>query len=159
MTPADFRRLADQADAESLQLALKGDFFKAADKALEAERLRYTADQLEARLKRTHLHPPGQVSTLPKVEAIERSRGAAISAAKTTANTLFQQHLKDRGLSIPEWVASKGKGGPSVEQARSWCKPKGKGGRAVPAAWANKLAREFGDPRLTQPESWPAGIR
>lgn len=88
-----------------------------------------------------------------------RSRGAAVSAARTNTRTRtpFQRCLHERGHSLPEWVATQK--GLDVEQAKSWVKRKGHGGRAIPRAWADKLAKEFEEPALAHPDSWPSGIR
>lgn len=160
MDPAHLRAQADSLDGEAIELARGGDVRAGVAKAAEAIRLRQLADAVEA-LDRTHLHPSRRVSTLSKVDPpVNVSRGAAISAAKTKANTRWQQRLQERGLSIPGWVDTQpAKSRPSVEQARSWVKPKGKGGRAIPAAWAARLATQFADPDLTQADAWPCGIR
>lgn len=109
----------------------------------------------------------GHLGTLGAVEVQTRSRGAAVSAAKTSTKTrtLFQQKLIERELSVPEWANARHKNGQGrpvkvgAETAKSWNKRPGKGGRPVPREWADIIATEFDDMRLALPEAWPNGIR
>lgn len=147
LTPADFRRLADQADAESLQLALAGDFFKAADKALEAERLRYTADQLEARLKGTKGRAILEAN-MAQVVPEPRRRGRP-----TKSRHPFPVALEARGTNVAEWAREHG-----YERAvvKSWFSPK-PNGRSIPRAAAQLIERELGVPATDL--VWVNGIR
>jgi hypothetical protein len=94
----------------------------------------------------------------------EKSRGAAVSAgmvAPENRDVLLWQVLSLRGLSLPEAVAGLKHKYPALNEgtARSWVKRPGKGGRPIPRMWADRLAKEFKQPRLRLPESWPNGIR
>lgn len=105
------------------------------------------------------LRSGGQVGTIGTVQAAtSRSPGATISEAKIHAPTLFQAHLIERGLSLPEWVASKSNLKLKENTAQSWVKP-GSGGRRIPRIWAERIAAEFNDLRLSKSENWPKGIR
>lgn len=113
----------------------------------------------EARIETAldHAIRSGRISTVNST--VQPSRGGAISQGRSTLGTRFQAALHGAGLSVPDWVRSKGRHAPSVEQVRSWSKPKDNGGRAIPRAWADAIAEEFDDPDLALPSSWPAGIR
>ena len=137
----------------------------------QAAAMRDEAEALEVRADGCEL-AAGKLPGLPRgrrmgtvgtdMEAQARSRGAAISDAKTKAKTLFQASLRARGASIPEWVgiqAKRGYKGLSVEAVKSWCKKPGHGGRPVPRVWAERIAAEFEQPPLADPDSWPNGIR
>ena len=112
--------------------------------------------EVRAEAALAHLSQSTKISTMTSTSP---SRGAAISAARSTLGTRFQAALQARGVSLPEWVSSKGRRGPGIEQARSWSKPRANGGRAIPRAWADAIAEEFGDPALALAASWPSGIR
>lgn len=97
--------------------------------------------------------------TVDEMEATQvSSRAASLSRAHTNpeTRTLFQEALQRSGQSLPEWAAKQAN--LSVNTAKSWVKPGG-GGRAIPEAWAKRIAREFKLPDLRKPESWPHGIR
>jgi hypothetical protein len=107
------------------------------------------------------LRARGKIGT---VGTMNPSRGALISSAKLKFPTAWQAELARRGLSIADWVeAAKKRYGeesvPPVDTVRSWTKRKGKGGRPIPGVWADRLATEFEDGSLADPDSWPAGIR
>ena len=113
--------------------------------------------EARAELALSALQRASQVGTMGTMEST--TRGGAISAAKVRIGTLWQSHLRARGLSIPEWVTSRGRKAPGVESARSWVKQPGRGGRPIPRVWADALAAEFEDPSLAMTASWPSGIR
>lgn len=144
-----------RADAEA---ALERGDAKAAAVATNQALLR---DELVELIRAGGLPAGSRVGTLGTDMDVAqvRSRGAAVSEAKTDkkTRTLFQRLLHDRKASLPEWVATQK--GLDVEVAKSWVKRKGHGGRAIPRSWADKLAKEFEEPRLSQPDSWPSGIR
>lgn len=107
----------------------------------------------------SRLRGVAQVRTIGTVQpATNRSQGATISEAKIQAPTLFQAHLIEKGLSLPEWVLTKSNFKLKENTVQSWVKP-GDGGRRIPREWADRIAAEFNDPRLRKPENWPKGIR
>lgn len=117
------------------------------------------ADALKKLEERARLQAEFEVGTISTVQAvIARCPGAAVSEAKIHAPTLFQNHLIERGMSLPMWVATKSKFKLKVNTAQSWVKP-GKGGRRIPRTWADRIAAEFNDPRLSDSGNWPRGIR
>lgn len=100
-----------------------------------------------------------QSDEMGTIGTMDKTTGAAVSAAKTKHPTLFQQRLHERGLSLPGWAATKKKFELEIERAKSWVKKPGKGGRPVPRVWADMIAGEFDDPGLADPKNWPNGIR
>lgn len=99
------------------------------------------------------------LGTIGSMESAAPSQGGAVSAGKTKSPTLFQKALHDRGMSLPEWAATKKRFHLKAETAKNWVKRPGKGGRPVPRQWADRIAAEFGDPALSNPDNWPNGIR
>lgn len=96
------------------------------------------------------------------MEVGTRSRGASVTAGRVKHGFAFQEALKARGLSLPEWVATQR--GLALEAAKSWVKRPGKGGRSIPRVWANRIAAEFmGDDGVSlvpaDESSWPSGIQ
>lgn len=123
------------------------------------EEARDNLEALEAILGAERLQGSAGLGTMGSMEIVAPSQGGAVSAGKTKEPTLFQKALHKRGMSLPEWVATKKKFHLKPEKAKSWVKKPGKGGRPVPRDWASRIAAEFGDPDLLDPESWPNGIR
>lgn len=157
---AEIARLRDEAARlreESAAALDRGDA-RAAAYALDRALLREEMARLLGERPSTEGAGVGTLGT-PMQTAQPRSRGAAVSEARTDkkTRTLFQRLLHERNASLPEWVATQK--GLDLEVAKSWVKRKGHGARAVPRAWADKLAKEFREPALSRPESWPAGIR
>lgn len=99
------------------------------------------------------------IGTMGSMETVAPSPGGAVSAGKTKFPTPFQKALHKRGLSLPGWVVTKKKFHLKLETAKGWVKRPGKGGRPVPRLWADRIAAEFGEPTLADPDNWPNGIR
>jgi hypothetical protein len=155
VTPDQLRKLADEQEARGHECRDRGDVEGAIAAYSQAEVNRRVADGLERLRKAPEM---GTLGTM-QMAADVRSRGAAVSAAKTDPKhrTPFQEALQERNLSLPEWVAKHK--GLKLNTAKSWTKRQGFGGRPVPAAWARRIASEFSLPQLLLPESWPCGIR
>lgn len=156
LTPEDLREKAAEKDRAG-QAALEAGDARAAAVALhQANVLRLAASELE-RLGRNALPAPRKMRTIGTMEMPQvRSRGAAVSEAKTKDPTLFQEILAHHRSSLPEWAARQRD--LSHNTAQSWVK-RGKGGRPIPRRWADRLAAEFDDVRLADPANWPKGIR
>lgn len=167
-SPAELRKLADQADREAEDLernaAARARILRG--QAAELRRLAAAGDEgLRA------IYPDSTVGISP-MEAQSNplaSAGAKKAWAKIKDALPFQVALYRRGLSLPEWARAQRKPSLSVHTAKSWLKRKGRGGNRIPREWAERIAREFGEVdaqgNLVSSEvpavdaSWPCGIR
>lgn len=116
-------------------------------------------EALEVILSAERLPGEAVMGTMGSVNQVSLSQGGAVSAGKTKTPTRFQKALHKRGMSLPEWASTKKKFRLNPETAKGWVKRPGKGGRPIPREWADRIAREFGDPALLDPDNWPNGIR
>lgn len=116
MKPEDFRRRADEMDADAEKLARAGEIRAAATLALEADRLRLTAKELEgltgevrARTVRTDMIPdPAAQSSIVK-RALSRSRrNHPAQVALYHANVTIQglaDFLRESRARVSHWMA------------------------------------------------------
>lgn len=158
MTPADLRKRAADADAESLEAADDGDAAEAKRHLLRAHAYRELAAELERLSGASEVGTVGTMHVQP-----DRSRGAAISAGKAQNSRQWplRKALTRRGLSVPEWARQTKR---NVNVAKSWLKAPGSGGRPIPRAEADAIATEFAGSRGKSEvpavnASWPCGIR
>lgn len=89
------------------------------------------------------------------------SRAAKISATKSARRKRdlpFQKALQLAGKSVKEWADEQKDPPLDDERARSWMKKPGRSGRAIPRAWADRIAKEFPSVPAVD-ESWPNGIK
>lgn len=89
------------------------------------------------------------------------SRAAKISATKSARRKRdlpFQKALQLAGKSVKEWADEQKDPPLDDERARSWMKKPGRSGRAIPRAWADRIAKEFPSVPAID-ESWPNGIK
>lgn len=155
MTPQQLRALADEQEARGHACRDRGDVQGAIAAYHQAEVNRLVAEGLER--SRKALPTKGKMRTIGTMEMPQvRTRGAAVSEAKTKNPTLFQSVLAEHRTSLPEWAGRQRE--LSHNTAQSWVK-RGKGGRPIPRLWADRIAREFDDTRLADSANWPKGIR
>ena len=147
---ADGRAALNQFDEETSRRAYR--------RAAFCHRL---AEELEAEsMEVLRLPEEPNLGTLGTMQPTP-SRAASVSAAMMdpTRHVLFWEVLKQHKLSLPQLVEGRYKDELEVGTARSWTKRPGKGGRATPRAWADRLAKDLGEPRLRLAKNWPNGIR
>lgn len=160
-TAETLRALAAQFEAEGLAALEQLDEEASRRAYRRAHFCRQIADEVEAETFDVPRLPEApNLGTLGTMQPTP-SRAASVSAAMMdpTRHVLLWEVLKRLKLSLPQMVAKFYEGELEQGTARSWTKRPGKGGRATPRAWADRLAKDLGEPRLRLAKNWPNGIR